>query len=92
MSERNESSLPVPQTSLLSLTFHQSQEVTSITADRQTLYEVLRDFGALLSFTISFTTMSISHMQSFSFVNSIIKKLYSVEKDLDSNEPNDRKK
>jgi len=44
---------------------------------------VLRNFGALLSFTISFTTMAISPMQGFSFANSIIKKLYSAEESFD---------
>ena len=42
---------------------------------------MLRDYGAVLSFTISFTNMFIGKMQGFSFVNSIIKKLYSAEEE-----------
>ena len=42
---------------------------------------MFRSFGSLLSFTIRFTVLAISSMQSFSLSNSLIKKLYSSEEE-----------
>ena len=54
---------------------------------RSTIYDVIRSFGSLLSFTIRFTVLAISSMQNFSLANSLIKKLYSTKKEEDTSQP-----
>lgn len=82
-----------PKNSYFSYTFHQAQTKTKTTSLRATTYDVFRSFGSLLSFTIRFTVLGISTMQSFSLSNSLIKKLYSVEardEDEDGDDDQDR--
>lgn len=43
------------------------------------MYDVLRDFGSYLSFTLRFTGYLFFSFTSFSLSNSIVKKLYSTQ-------------
>ena len=52
-------------------------------AIRYTAYKMFRDFGGLLAVTIRFTNLTIASTQGYSFTNSIIKKLYSTQENLD---------
>ena len=63
----------------------------SVKAKRETFYNIFRDFGSLLAFTIRFTLLGISQMQGFSLANSLIKKLYSVEEENDDEQHHDLK-
>ena len=78
---RTGTNLPEPKNSYFSYTFHQSQVENKTKSVRATIYDVFRSFGSLLAFTIRFTILGISPMQSFSLANSLIKKLYSSSVD-----------
>lgn len=76
---KDSGSLLEPENTYLSYTFHQGQVKRKTKSTKQTLYDLVRSFGSLLSFTIRFTVLAISNMQSFSLANSLIKKLYSAD-------------
>ena len=62
----------------------------SVKAIRKTMYDVLRDFGSLLSFTLRFTGYLFFSFTGFSLANSIVKKLYSTYDENEDSEEGDR--
>ena len=56
---------------------------------RLAIYEVFKQFGSYLAFVIRFTVLLLSGFQSHSLADSLIKRLYSAEKEKKEEEPDD---
>ena len=56
---------------------------------RLAIYEVFKQFGSYLAFVIRFTVLLLSGFQSHSLADSLVKRLYSAEKEKKDEEPDD---
>ena len=81
--------LGAPIGAALSVSFAQSTIETSTSSVRLTVYQVFQSFGSYLAFVIRFTVLILGGFQSHSLADSLVKRLYSAEKEKKEEEDED---